>query len=217
MAKHARTLRILACLLALMVVTPLALAESDDENKPNIVLVLMDNFGYGEIGVYGGGVTRGAPTPATGIPIPRTSVTSDTPMTERQIQIGLYLFLTRRKGIPNLWPNTDKITGYEADLLAVTKAGYAYEYEIKRSLSDFRADKKKLEKHASLSGIGMTKIAINRGMEIRGMQQALEEALEIDVQVESVDTGDSRKFNEILEEHGTRAALSWRAGKFVSR
>ncbi|MFL2548017.1 MAG: hypothetical protein ACJ0RH_02435 [Gammaproteobacteria bacterium] len=33
------------------------------EKKPNIVLVLMDNFGYGEIGVYGRGVLRGAPTP----------------------------------------------------------------------------------------------------------------------------------------------------------
>ncbi len=31
--------------------------------KPNIVLVLMDNFGWGELGVYGGGVLRGAPTP----------------------------------------------------------------------------------------------------------------------------------------------------------
>jgi arylsulfatase A-like enzyme len=31
--------------------------------KPNIVLILMDNFGYGELGVYGGGVLRGAPTP----------------------------------------------------------------------------------------------------------------------------------------------------------
>ncbi|WP_082849847.1 sulfatase-like hydrolase/transferase [Halioglobus sp. HI00S01] len=31
--------------------------------KPNIVLLLMDNFGYGEVGVYGGGVLRGAPTP----------------------------------------------------------------------------------------------------------------------------------------------------------
>jgi len=31
--------------------------------KPNIVLVLMDNFGWGEVGVYGGGVMRGAPTP----------------------------------------------------------------------------------------------------------------------------------------------------------
>ena len=34
-----------------------------DEAKPNIVLILADNFGYGELGCYGGGVTRGAPTP----------------------------------------------------------------------------------------------------------------------------------------------------------
>ena len=40
-----------------------SVAEDNDIKKPNIVLVLMDNFGYGEIGVYGGGVLRGAPTP----------------------------------------------------------------------------------------------------------------------------------------------------------
>ena len=31
--------------------------------KPNIVFILMDNLGYGELGVYGGGILRGAPTP----------------------------------------------------------------------------------------------------------------------------------------------------------
>jgi arylsulfatase A-like enzyme len=31
--------------------------------KPNIVLIFMDNLGYGELGVYGGGILRGAPTP----------------------------------------------------------------------------------------------------------------------------------------------------------
>src|SRR5271170_1085734 len=31
--------------------------------QPNIVLVLMDNLGWGEPGVYGGGILRGAPTP----------------------------------------------------------------------------------------------------------------------------------------------------------
>ena len=33
------------------------------QEKPNIVLVFMDNFGWGEIGAYGGGILRGAPTP----------------------------------------------------------------------------------------------------------------------------------------------------------
>jgi arylsulfatase A-like enzyme len=33
------------------------------DKQPNIVLILMDNMGYGELGVYGGGILRGAPTP----------------------------------------------------------------------------------------------------------------------------------------------------------
>ena len=33
------------------------------EGKPNVVLIFMDNFGWGELGVYGGGILRGAPTP----------------------------------------------------------------------------------------------------------------------------------------------------------
>ena len=31
--------------------------------KPNIVFMLTDNVGYGELGVYGGGILRGSPTP----------------------------------------------------------------------------------------------------------------------------------------------------------
>src|SRR5262249_61001122 len=33
------------------------------KTKPNIVLMLTDNLGYGELGVYGGGLMRGAPPP----------------------------------------------------------------------------------------------------------------------------------------------------------
>ena len=38
-------------------------ARAAEVSKPNIVFILMDNLGYGEPGVYGGGITRGAPTP----------------------------------------------------------------------------------------------------------------------------------------------------------
>jgi arylsulfatase len=50
---------LLAVLVALIALAGPAVAEE----KPNIVLIFMDNFGWGELGVYGGGILRGAPTP----------------------------------------------------------------------------------------------------------------------------------------------------------
>ena len=41
----------------------LTLAAQTNPRKPNIVLMLTDNLGYGELGAYGGGILRGAPTP----------------------------------------------------------------------------------------------------------------------------------------------------------
>jgi len=39
------------------------LSAAHAQDKPNIVLVFMDNFGWGEPGFNGGGIIRGAPTP----------------------------------------------------------------------------------------------------------------------------------------------------------
>jgi arylsulfatase len=52
-------------LTAVALSTGAASAQSDPANskKPNIVFILMDNLGYGELGCYGGGIVRGAPTP----------------------------------------------------------------------------------------------------------------------------------------------------------
>src|SRR6516165_6993464 len=38
-------------------------AVAQQSQKPNVVFILADNVGYGDLGSYGGGELRGAPTP----------------------------------------------------------------------------------------------------------------------------------------------------------
>ena len=54
-----KSLRYALSVLILCLTGPLASAQ----DKPNILLVFMDNFGWGEPGFNGGGIVRGAPTP----------------------------------------------------------------------------------------------------------------------------------------------------------
>lgn len=56
------SLLLLQTAVAIVAVTAPALAQSQD--RPNIVYILVDNLGSGELGTYGGGILRGAPTPA---------------------------------------------------------------------------------------------------------------------------------------------------------
>lgn len=50
------------CLLISIISCSIAVQAQNNE-KPNVVLIFMDNYGWGEPGCYGGGVLRGAPTP----------------------------------------------------------------------------------------------------------------------------------------------------------
>ena len=55
---------LLALIFLFAACAPLSTGVQAAENdKPNIVLVFMDNFGWGEPGFNGGGIIRGAPTP----------------------------------------------------------------------------------------------------------------------------------------------------------
>ena len=51
---------IIGLMLALVISMPPGLQAAD---KPNVVLMIMDNLGWGEVGTYGGGILRGAETP----------------------------------------------------------------------------------------------------------------------------------------------------------
>ncbi len=61
--------------------------------------------------------------------------------------------------------------------------------------------------------VRLTKRAINRSLDIGGMRQALLAALEINVEIETHETAESREFNEIVQREGAKAAIAWRAGK----
>jgi enoyl-CoA hydratase len=61
--------------------------------------------------------------------------------------------------------------------------------------------------------VRLTKKAIHKSMETAGLRQALLDALELDIEIETTDTAESTAFNDILQKHGLKAALKWRAGQ----
>lgn len=72
-------------------------------------------------------------------------------MTETEIQNLLAARLRRRSHVL-IVPNVSCFGAWEADLVSVTQTGYAIEYEIKRSASDFERDSSKT-RHRILSSI----------------------------------------------------------------
>ncbi|HWM28187.1 MAG TPA: enoyl-CoA hydratase-related protein, partial [Woeseiaceae bacterium] len=61
--------------------------------------------------------------------------------------------------------------------------------------------------------VRLTKRAIHRSIEIAGFRRALEDALELDIQIETTDTAESVAFNEMVEREGLKAALNYRANQ----
>ena len=79
----------------------------ESDHKSNIVLVLMDNFGYGEPGVYGGGAIRGAATPNIdsiaheGFQLTNYNVDAECTPSRASLMTGRYSMRTRlRRGAP---------------------------------------------------------------------------------------------------------------------
>jgi len=63
--------------------------------------------------------------------------------------------------------------------------------------------------------VKLTKQGINRGFDTAGMRKALLDALELDVEIESTETPESKAFNTLMDRDGIRAAIEWRRKQFA--
>ena len=101
--------------LAIMAITGLMTiflaTTSAATEKPNIVLINMDNFGYGELGVYGGGIVRGGATPridklaTEGMRLTNYNVEAQCTPSRAALMTGRYAIRTGNGSVPLESPN----------------------------------------------------------------------------------------------------------------
>ncbi len=102
--RNPTTRLLIACAMCVLCYLPAAPAHAQDQ--PNIVLVFMDNFGWGEPGFNGGGVTRGAPTPrldqlaAEGLRLTNFNVEAQCTPSRSAIMTGRYAIRSGNGTVP---------------------------------------------------------------------------------------------------------------------
>jgi enoyl-CoA hydratase len=108
-----------------------------------------------------------------------------------------------------LLTGTDKVTARQAESWGLVNRVLAAD-ALKSSARELALSVAQNDQLA----VRLTKQAINRGFDTAGMRQALLDALELDVEIESTETPESKSFNEIMERDGIRAAIEWRKSQF---
>jgi arylsulfatase len=116
--------------------------DSKPTARPNIVLILADNLGWGELGCYGGGALRGAPTPridalaAEGLRLLNFNVESDCVPTRSTLMTGRHPIRTgAQQSVPAGLPQG--ILPWEITLAQLLKQqGYATAIHGKWHLGD---------------------------------------------------------------------------------
>jgi arylsulfatase len=101
------------------------------DTKPNILFILADNLGYGELGVYGGGATRGAPTPridklaSEGLRLTNMNMEAQCTPSRSAILTGRYAIRSGTHSVP-FGGVADGLTQWEMTIAeSLSAAGYA--------------------------------------------------------------------------------------------
>src|SRR4051794_24372863 len=99
--------------------------------RPNIVFFLWDNLGWGEVGCYGGGVLRGAPTPridalaAEGLRLLNFNVEAQCTPSRSALLTGRHAIRSGTQSVP-ISGGPDGLTRWEVTIAqALADAGYA--------------------------------------------------------------------------------------------
>jgi arylsulfatase A-like enzyme len=101
------------------------------QKQPNVVLILMDNMGYGELGVYGGGILRGAPTPridalaAEGMRLLNFNVEAQCTPSRAALMTGRYAVRTGNGTVPLETPRYGLVQWEITVARMLSNAGYA--------------------------------------------------------------------------------------------
>ena len=110
---------------------PVRLVHAQTARKPNILFMLVDNLGYGELGVYGGGQTRGAPTPridslaSDGLRLTNMNMEAQCTPSRSSILTGRYAIRSGTHSVP-FGGVADGLTQWEVTLAeSLSAAGYA--------------------------------------------------------------------------------------------
>jgi arylsulfatase A-like enzyme len=125
--------RVAPVMVALVLATILGSvsAAAQTGGKPNILFILADNLGYGELGVYGGGATRGAPTPrldrlsAEGLRLTNMNMEAQCTPSRSSLLTGRYAIRSGTHSVP-FGGVADGLTQWEVTMAeSLSAAGYA--------------------------------------------------------------------------------------------
>jgi len=118
-------------IFSLLLITCLLTLKVYSQEQPNIILINMDNFGYGELGCYGGGITRGAATPridklaSEGLRLTNFNVEAQCTPSRASLMTGRYPVRSGNTSVP-LTTGTYGLTQWEYTIAEMlSDAGYS--------------------------------------------------------------------------------------------